>query len=62
MRDSQSCSNADCKKEMLFNLDSDLAESVDLSKSHPDVFEAIKANFTVWHNSVMHSRVAESTC
>ena len=62
VNNSKSCSHDDCAKPMLFNLDTDLGETTDVSEQHPDVFRAILANFTSWYESVLHSRVAENTC
>ena len=62
VRGSKSCSNDDCKKPMLFDLAADLGEHTDLSKTLPDVFAAIQANFSTWYASVLHSIVNESQC
>lgn len=62
VRDSQSCTNPDCKADMLFDLEADLGEKHDVSSQYPDVLAAIKANFTEWHSSVNKSRQAESLC
>jgi hypothetical protein len=59
---STSCKGDDCKGDMLFDLEADLSEKNDISADHPDVFAAIKANFTVWHTSVQQSRDSESLC
>jgi arylsulfatase A-like enzyme len=62
VNNSKSCSNKDCAKPMLFNLDTDIGETTDVAAQNPDVFRAILANFTSWYESVLHSRVAENTC
>ena len=59
---SKSCTNADCKEPMLFDLASDLGEHTDLSKQMPDVFAAIQANFSAWYGSVLRSITDESHC
>lgn len=38
------------------------AERNDVSAQYPDVLKAIMANFTLWHESIMHSIDAESKC
>jgi len=38
------------------------AERNDLSAQYPDVLKAIMANFTRWHESIMHSIDVESKC
>merc|ERR1719201_818650 len=58
----KSCSNADCRKPLLFDLEADLAEANDVSHKYPDVLEAITANFTAWFDSVMRSRNQEQNC
>jgi hypothetical protein len=62
VRGSKSCGNDDCKRPMLFDLAADLGEHTDLSKTMPDVFAAIQANFSAWYASVLHSIVNESQC
>ena len=47
---------------MLFDLATDLSERHDVSLIYPDVFTAIKANFSSWYASVLHSIVNESRC
>jgi hypothetical protein len=59
---STSCSNSDCQKDMLFDLESDLGEKNDIGAQFPDVLKAIKANFTEWFDSVTKSRSDESMC
>eukprot|EP00052_Salpingoeca_macrocollata_P018934 m.156138 g.156138 ORF g.156138 m.156138 type:complete len:229 (+) comp20824_c0_seq2:975-1661(+) len=59
---STSCKEKGCEQPRLFNLDTDLTESVDLSEKEPEIFKAIQANFTTWWNSVWHSIRAESNC
>merc|ERR1712048_399597 len=59
---SRSCTNDDCNKELLFDLDADLGETTDLSKKHPDVLDAIRANFSSWYETVKRSRDHESQC
>eukprot|EP00045_Choanoeca_perplexa_P010428 m.105203 g.105203 ORF g.105203 m.105203 type:complete len:534 (-) comp15277_c0_seq1:117-1718(-) len=62
VNNSKSCTHPDCAKPMLFNLDTDIGETTDVSEQNPDVFRAILANFTTWYESVLHSRAAENTC
>jgi hypothetical protein len=62
VRNSKSCSNADCKVAQLFDLSADLGEKHDVSKDHPAVFAAIEANFSTWYQSVLRSIVNESQC
>ena len=38
------------------------AERNDVSAQYPDVLKAIMANFTRWHESIMHSIDVESKC
>ena len=47
---------------MLYDLETDLGERNDVSAQYPDVLKAIMANFTLWHESVMHSIDDESKC
>jgi len=58
----KSCKNPDCKKPLLYDLNTDLGERNDLSAKHPDILKAIMANFTVWYKSVMQSVHNESKC
>merc|ERR1712048_133086 len=59
---SKSCGHADCQGDQLYDLDLDLGERNDLSNQFPEVLEAIKANYTVWYDSVARSRDHESMC
>ena len=59
---STSCTQLDCSVPMLFDLEVDLGETVNLKDTYPDVLEAIMANFSVWNASVQHSRTTESFC
>lgn len=59
---STGCNNVDCKKDMLFDLATDLGETIDLSSKHPEILNAIKDNFTEWYDSVSLSRNNESIC
>jgi arylsulfatase A-like enzyme len=54
--------NTTCQLPMLYDLESDLGERNDVSAEYPDVLKAIMANFTLWHESVMHSIDDESKC
>jgi len=36
----------------LYDLKNDPKESIDISKTHPDIFEAMKREYLVWNNSV----------
>merc|ERR1712070_955082 len=60
VRGSRSCKNADCQKDMLYDLELDLGEKNDISAQFPDVLRAIKANFTEWFDSIQKSRNEES--
>eukprot|EP01062_Namystynia_karyoxenos_P066074 TRINITY_DN60095_c0_g1_i1.p2 TRINITY_DN60095_c0_g1~~TRINITY_DN60095_c0_g1_i1.p2 ORF type:complete len:665 (+),score=191.16 TRINITY_DN60095_c0_g1_i1:96-1997(+) len=62
VKGSTSCSNADCKKELLYDLSVDLGEKNDISAQHPDILAALRANMTAWYASLGHSRAAESKC
>jgi arylsulfatase A-like enzyme len=59
---SMSCAQDDCKQPMLFDLESDLGERHDLSEAHPDITNAMLANFSAWQASVRASRTYESRC
>lgn len=59
---STSCKNADCNKDLLYDLEADLGEKHDLSSKYPDVLKAIKANFSTWYSSIDKSRSDESLC
>jgi arylsulfatase A-like enzyme len=62
VHNTKSCSNSDCFKPQLFDLATDLSESVDVSAKFPAVFAAIQANFSNWYGSVLNSIVNESKC
>ena len=36
----------------LYDLKNDPKESIDISKTHPDIFEVMKMEYTAWNNSV----------
>jgi len=59
---STSCHHDDCKQDQLFDLEADLGEKNDLAAVYPDVLTAIKANFSLWYDSVTNSRAVESLC
>eukprot|EP00928_Gymnodinium_smaydae_P039784 TRINITY_DN27104_c0_g1_i1.p1 TRINITY_DN27104_c0_g1~~TRINITY_DN27104_c0_g1_i1.p1 ORF type:complete len:615 (-),score=33.83 TRINITY_DN27104_c0_g1_i1:147-1991(-) len=59
---STSCQRSDCKGDALYNLEVDLAERHDLSHKHPNVLKDIKAKFSKWYASIVHSREHESLC
>jgi len=59
---SQSCSDEECRRPQLFDLELDLGEWNDLAGTHPDILEAILANFTKFNASVANSRELESMC
>lgn len=59
---SKSCSNADCQKPLLFNLEEDLAEANDVSAQYPSILASMQGNLTAWFDSVNESRVKESGC
>lgn len=59
---SQSCQATDCKEDMLFDLEQDLGEKNNIAAQFPDVLEAIKANWTMFFDSVTKSRNEESLC
>jgi len=62
VHNTKSCSSSDCYQPQLFDLATDLSESVDVSGKYPAVFAAIQANFSVWYASVLNSIVNESKC
>ena len=59
---SVSCTVSDCRKPMLFDLDTDPGERRDLSQEHPEILGDLQAKFLDWHASVVHSRTHESRC
>ena len=58
----ESCREPDCLRPMLYNLDDDLGERVDLAAAQPDVLNAMLANFSEWQQSIYRSRKEESQC
>lgn len=60
---SVSCSDgSDCRKPMLFDLETDLGERHDISSKHPEILRDLQNRFLQWHRSVMYSRREESKC
>jgi arylsulfatase A-like enzyme len=59
---SVSCTDEDCKKPQLFNLEWDVGERHELSMDYPDILVDIQQRFQRWHESVVHSRIYESKC
>ena len=59
---SVSCADAACNEPKLFDLSVDLGETKNLATEHPDVFSAIKANYTAWFASVQRSFTVENEC
>jgi hypothetical protein len=57
-----SCTEASCRKPMLFDLATDLGETRDVSHEYPEVFAAILSNMTAFSESLVHSVVEESKC
>eukprot|EP00051_Salpingoeca_urceolata_P021109 m.325616 g.325616 ORF g.325616 m.325616 type:complete len:629 (-) comp19735_c0_seq21:94-1980(-) len=57
-----SCSKDDCRKPQLYDLDADLGERNDVSAQYPEVLQAMMANFSKWHASILDSMVNESEC
>ena len=45
-----------------YNLRSDLGETTDLSRTHPEIFTEIAHNMSVWKWSVINSALKESEC
>eukprot|EP00049_Salpingoeca_infusionum_P017279 m.352374 g.352374 ORF g.352374 m.352374 type:complete len:540 (-) comp16501_c0_seq1:365-1984(-) len=62
INNTESCNNADCKKPLLYNLQTDISEKHNIIDQHPDVREAIERNFTLWLKSVQTSRMLEQGC
>jgi arylsulfatase A-like enzyme len=58
----RSCTQEECKRPMLYDLEADLGERRDLSSAHPDLMAAMIHNFTLWRASVHQSRQHESRC
>lgn len=58
---SHSCGNTSCNAA-LYNLKDDLGETTDLSKTHPEIFEAMALNLSVWKWHVINSSLEESFC
>lgn len=56
----RSCSNDDCARPMLFDLDADLGERNDLAEKYPEVLVNIERNFTAWTASVTYSHDVEN--
>eukprot|EP00056_Hartaetosiga_gracilis_P007835 m.112764 g.112764 ORF g.112764 m.112764 type:complete len:83 (-) comp12789_c1_seq16:1412-1660(-) len=56
VHNSESCSQAECKVPQLFDLETDLAETMDVSAKYPTVFNSMLANLTRWVNGVLESR------
>ena len=44
--------NIKSEKFELYDLKNDPKESIDISKTHPDIFEVMKKEYLVWNNSV----------
>ena len=60
---SASCSDdSDCRKPMLFDLETDLGERHDISAKYPEILRDLQNRFLEWHHSVMNSRREESKC
>jgi arylsulfatase A len=57
-----SCTLQSCRLPQLYDLSTDLGERHDISAQHPSTLKAIMANFTTWHQSIMHSIDSESKC
>jgi len=56
----RSCTDKDCKSDMLFDLNADLGETTNLASKFPHVLVDIKRNFSLWQASVRHSIDAEN--
>ncbi|EDQ89600.1 uncharacterized protein MONBRDRAFT_7910 [Monosiga brevicollis MX1] len=61
VNNSQGCKPS-CTQGFLYDLETDMGETTDLSSVYPDVFSAIVANYTAWFESVMVSRTEENDC
>lgn len=59
---SKSCEEANCKHELLYNLDSDLSEETDLSSSSPSKLRHLREMAVAWRETVEQSRLQESLC
>lgn len=57
-----SCAVDECLRPMLYDLDADLGERHDLSQQAPMVLKAMLHNYSLWQQSVRHSRTHESRC